>query len=707
MNIYLFVLNARQPSSVCVVSPIEKKQSIFGLLWKINYEDNPQKLFVLARIFVGFNRLIIFPICLMVFVCLLIKRRSKLAQPPVFEQGSFGELARYIIDVLKDMFEISDVFINLTLYGGGALVSLYGIAYFALLAKEDTEMQQQELIFSTLLKTPLTVFVQHGESAFLEQATIFRKNFDIATTFMFDVLPSLFGVLVFLFLGGIFFWQISLAIFVMILVLGGISFFGQSQQLAFEKTTELRLMIFDLFHGMLSNFRNTFFTNMGPSLSKDLKSLHEQLQQKLSFVNKKKQLFLVINIIILTLTFVWTSFILRQKTRDIQANVIKLATPIATCYNMTNCTYPMFTKDFLKLSPLQQENWDKHWNIINFGGFGVLPMAPPTKKSVLEFFQFKNNIYRGAIGLVFGISGFLNLRSYSRFLQSFISAQTAWQNCRRTSGVIRQPQTQAPTQSLGKNFSGEITIKNLSCESSLFNSIEQNRQDKVRQQRKIFSNINLRIPEGAILLIMGPSGGGKTTFLNIVAGGLPYMGGIFVGDMELSDIPTDELRKHILFFSNGGLFSGKSVADNIFLSCTRNLGMLQKILRKLNLEHLNPDAIIPSATAPWLSNGERQRIGLAAIIYALMQDKAKNIRFICLDEVCAGLDRRNAINALSFIIELAKERNITVLIIEHVNLINALKFTGIAFIYNGGLVYGGVDEMLKNREFKQFLEAEI
>lgn len=100
-------------------------------------------------------------------------------------------------------------------------------------------------------------------------------------------------------------------------------------------------------------------------------------------------------------------------------------------------------------------------------------------------------------------------------------------------------------------------------------------------EKQILSNFSLNIPEKQILTIVGPSGGGKTTLLRMLAGLETIDSGqIFYNGEPLE---LDELEKRNLLgfvFQDFQLFPHLSVLDNLTLSPVKTMGMKQEEAEK-------------------------------------------------------------------------------------------------------------------------------
>lgn len=153
-------------------------------------------------------------------------------------------------------------------------------------------------------------------------------------------------------------------------------------------------------------------------------------------------------------------------------------------------------------------------------------------------------------------------------------------------------------------------------------------------QKKIFDHFNLTIEDGKILSLVGPSGGGKTTLLRMLAGLEKIDSGSLIYNGKT--FPIDHLENLNLLgfvFQDFQLFPHLSVLDNLILSPTKTMEMSKEaatekamgLLRRLGLgEHVN-------AYPYSLSGGQKQRVALAR---AMMIDP----EIIGYDEPTSALD---------------------------------------------------------------------
>ena len=133
-------------------------------------------------------------------------------------------------------------------------------------------------------------------------------------------------------------------------------------------------------------------------------------------------------------------------------------------------------------------------------------------------------------------------------------------------------------------------------------------------QKKIFDHFNLTIEDGKILSLVGPSGGGKTTLLRMLAGLEKIDSGEIIHNGEV--VPIDHLEMLNLLgfvFQDFQLFPHLSVLDNLTLSPVKTMGMTKETAKEKAVTLLQRLGLGEYADAyPYsLSGGQKQRVALA------------------------------------------------------------------------------------------------
>lgn len=157
---------------------------------------------------------------------------------------------------------------------------------------------------------------------------------------------------------------------------------------------------------------------------------------------------------------------------------------------------------------------------------------------------------------------------------------------------------------------------------------------KTYGNKQIFDQFNLTVEEGKVLSLVGPSGGGKTTLLRMLAGLEPLDSGEIIYNGQ--SVPIDHLEnQHLLgfVFQDFQLFPHLSVLENLVLSPVKTMGMAKteaeakakELLAKLELTEQ------VSSYPHSLSGGQKQRVALAR---AMMIDP----KIIGYDEPTSALD---------------------------------------------------------------------
>ena len=197
---------------------------------------------------------------------------------------------------------------------------------------------------------------------------------------------------------------------------------------------------------------------------------------------------------------------------------------------------------------------------------------------------------------------------------------------------------------------------------------------KIRGLKKFFGNnlvlkgVNLEINKGEIVVVVGPSGGGKTTLLRTITGlekcddgTIEIDGYTFCKDGRYCDKKSSSIiRKNVgLVFQNFNLFPHKSVLENIIEAPTRALGeKKENAINKAN-EILSFLGLSDKANnyPCELSGGQKQRVAIGRAL-------ALNPKLMCFDEPTSALDPSLTLDVAKLLKSLSKT-GMSMLIITH------------------------------------------
>ncbi|HRE18208.1 MAG TPA: ABC transporter ATP-binding protein [Rhodocyclaceae bacterium] len=156
--------------------------------------------------------------------------------------------------------------------------------------------------------------------------------------------------------------------------------------------------------------------------------------------------------------------------------------------------------------------------------------------------------------------------------------------------------------------------------------------------RPVLEGINMRIPRGKVVAIMGGSGCGKTTLLRCIGGQLrPSAGSVRVNGYEVNRLKRRELyemrRRMGMLFQFGALFTDLSVFDNVAFPLREHTDLSEEMIRDLVLMKLQAVGLrgAEKATPAELSGGMARRVALARAV-------ALDPMLIMYDEPFTGLD---------------------------------------------------------------------
>jgi len=212
--------------------------------------------------------------------------------------------------------------------------------------------------------------------------------------------------------------------------------------------------------------------------------------------------------------------------------------------------------------------------------------------------------------------------------------------------------------------------------------------------KQILSGISGAVHPGELLAIMGASGAGKTTFLDILArknkvgmtGGDFYLNGEKVRDVEFRSVIGFVDQDDTMLPT---LTVHETILDSALLRLPRDMSRASKeqkvedVERQLGIHHIRHQKIGSEESGRGISGGEKRRVGIACELVT-----SPSILF--LDEPTSGLDAYNAFNVVECLVNLVKNYNRTVIFTIHQPRSNIVAlFDQLVLLAKGRTVYSG------------------
>lgn len=201
--------------------------------------------------------------------------------------------------------------------------------------------------------------------------------------------------------------------------------------------------------------------------------------------------------------------------------------------------------------------------------------------------------------------------------------------------------------------------------------------------RVVVNNVSLDIAEGEFFVLLGESGGGKSTIMKMINGLIPHnSGSISIFGKDISEFELLTLRRQIGYVvQNTGLFPNMNVYQNI-ATVPKLLKWDQKaindrVLEMLELVRLDPKIYLNKYPNE-LSGGQAQRVGVAR---ALAADQS----IILMDEPFGALDPITRSNLQDELLKIQKQLNKTIVFVTH-DLVEAVKLADRIAVLEEGTV---------------------
>lgn len=208
-------------------------------------------------------------------------------------------------------------------------------------------------------------------------------------------------------------------------------------------------------------------------------------------------------------------------------------------------------------------------------------------------------------------------------------------------------------------------------------SIELRRVSKQFGEVAAVRDVSFNVQEGELMALLGPSGGGKTTVLRMIAGlEMPTGGDLFIRGRRVNDVPVQQ-RNIGFVFQNYALFKNMTVSGNIAFGLkikrwprSKRRARVAELLSLLGLEGL--EGRYPHQ----LSGGQRQRVAIARAL-------APQPSVLLLDEPFGAVDAKIRQELREWLVRLHHELSVTTLFVTH-DQEEAMEVSNRIVIFSGG-----------------------
>jgi phospholipid/cholesterol/gamma-HCH transport system ATP-binding protein len=227
--------------------------------------------------------------------------------------------------------------------------------------------------------------------------------------------------------------------------------------------------------------------------------------------------------------------------------------------------------------------------------------------------------------------------------------------------------------------------------------------------KTVIDGIDLSVPGGSTLVLMGKNGAGKSVILKALSGLIGYEGTIELNGTDIRELYRDRTGRAgglrvAYVFQKGGLFDSMSVFDNVAFGL-RRLGEPEESIAELVAGSLARVGLRGSESRliAELSGGMQKRVGIARAVCM-----SPNIIFF--DDPTAGLDPILSDSIADLMLEVKRSLNTTSITVTHDAAVARKVADSIALLYGGKIVHRGESAGFfsgDNPYARQFIEGEI
>ena len=219
-------------------------------------------------------------------------------------------------------------------------------------------------------------------------------------------------------------------------------------------------------------------------------------------------------------------------------------------------------------------------------------------------------------------------------------------------------------------------------------------------------DVSFEVPKGQVRAIIGPNGAGKTTLMDLITNRTtPSSGKVYFCGEDITGLAPNKIvhKGMTKCFQISKLFNALTVYENVQIARiemnkktfsflpVRDTYLKDEVIKYLSLVGLEDKM---NDTAAYLSYGDQRRLDIAIAL-------AMDPKLLILDEPAAGVAREEAYTLMQLIRDLAAERDMTIIFIEHDMDIVFNYADEISVLRDGELIATGAPDEIKNNAFVQ------
>lgn len=280
---------------------------------------------------------------------------------------------------------------------------------------------------------------------------------------------------------------------------------------------------------------------------------------------------------------------------------------------------------------------------------------------------------------------FVNLMNY--MVQPVTELPRLLSNRKAAMGLIEklatslEQNTTPPGNGCASNISSDILVRGVSF------GYDDNKE--------ILHNISIRFEAGKAYAIVGKSGSGKSSLLNLLMiPGLKYNGQILFDKTDIRNIPSETLYELISMIQQNVFIFNASIRDNVTMFQSFNQQEIESAIQRARLSNLlseRGEGYLCGENGSGLSGGEKQRISIARSLL-------KRSTILLADEITSALDVQTAYQVTSDILDL---RGITRIMVTHSMEKSLLqRYDGIVVLKDGYIEeVGRFDDLMERKGY--------